>query len=290
MTGGPTGDAASVAPRVLAVTVTYNSADTIEPFLSSLATAGRIDEVVVADNASAEAAEVEAAVTAAGYRFVELPENEGYGGGVRGAVDAALVEPDYVLVANPDVIFSPGAVDALVAAGQQLPSAGSLGPKILDADGTVYPSARRLPSLRTGVAHALFGRLWPSNPWTVRYRAERETETRRDAGWLSGACLLIRGDAYRELGGFDPAYFMYFEDVDLGDRLGKAGWRNVYVPEAVVTHTGAHSTSRERKRMEKAHHDSAYRYLSRKYSPWYFAPLRLAVRLGLWGRLWWVSR
>ncbi|ANF32877.1 N-acetylglucosaminyl-diphospho-decaprenol L-rhamnosyltransferase [Leifsonia xyli] len=290
MTGGPTGDAASVAPRVLAVTVTYNSADTIEPFLSSLATAGRIDEVVVADNASAEAAEVEAAVTAAGYRFVELPENEGYGGGVRGAVDAALVEPDYVLVANPDVIFSPGAVDALVAAGQQLPSAGSLGPKILDADGTVYPSARRLPSLRTGVAHALFGRLWPSNPWTVRYRAERETETRRDAGWLSGACLLIRGDAYRELGGFDPAYFMYFEDVDLGDRLGKAGWRNVYVPEAVVTHTGAHSTSRERKRMEKAHHDSAYRYLSRKYSSWYFAPLRLAVRLGLWGRLWWVSR
>jgi N-acetylglucosaminyl-diphospho-decaprenol L-rhamnosyltransferase len=233
---------------------------------------------------------VGAAVEAAGYRFVRLDHNDGYGGGVRAAVDAAAGTPDYILIANPDVIFTPGAVDALVAAAEELPGAGSLGPKILDADGTVYPSARRLPSLRTGVAHALFGRIWPSNPWTVRYRAERETETRRDAGWLSGACLLIRGEAYRELGGFDPGYFMYFEDVDLGDRLGRAGWRNVYIPEAVVTHTGAHSTSRERKRMEKAHHDSAYRYLSRRYSAWYFAPLRLAVRLGLWGRLWWVSR
>lgn len=286
----PAGGAANAAPRVLVVSVTYNSADTIEPFLASLATAGRIDEVIVADNASAEAAQVGAAVRAAGYRFVELERNEGYGGGVRGAVDAASATPDYILVANPDVIFTPGAVDSLVAAGEQLPRAGSLGPKILDADGTVYPSARRLPSLRTGVAHALFGRIWPGNPWTVRYRAEGKTESRRDAGWLSGACVLVRGEAYRELDGFDPGYFMYFEDVDLGDRLGRAGWRNVYVPEAVVTHTGAHSTSRERKRMEKAHHDSAYRYLSRRYSAWYFAPLRLAVRLGLWGRLWWVSR
>jgi N-acetylglucosaminyl-diphospho-decaprenol L-rhamnosyltransferase len=285
-----TDPAAHAVPRVLAVTVTYNSSDTIQPFLASLADAGRIDEVVVADNASEEAAAVRAAVTAAGHRFVELEVNEGYGGGVRAAVDAATATPDYVLVANPDVVFTPGAVDALVAAGEQLPEAGSLGPKILDADGTVYPSARRLPSLRTGVAHALFGRMWPSNPWSVRYRAEKETESRRDAGWLSGACLLIRGDAYRQIDGFDPGYFMYFEDVDLGDRLGRAGWRNVYIPEAVVTHTGAHSTSRERKRMEKAHHDSAYRYLSHRYEAWYFAPVRLAVRLGLWGRLWWVSR
>ncbi len=277
-------------PSVLAVTVTYNSAATIGPFLESLAAAGHVDEVVVVDNASAEAIETGEVVRAAGHVFLALNVNHGYGGGVRAAVDAAKSAPDYILVANPDLVFFPGALDALVAAGEQIPRAGSLGPKILDADGSVYPSARRLPSLRTGVAHALFGRIWPSNPWTVRYRAERETTTRRDAGWLSGACLLLRAEAYREVNGFDPAYFMYFEDVDLGDRLGRAGWRNVYVPEAVVTHTGAHSTSRERKRMESAHHDSAYRYLSHRYAAWYFAPLRLAVRLGLWGRLWWVSR
>ncbi len=281
---------ASGRPSVLAVTVTYNSAATIGPFLESLAVAGHVDDVVVVDNASAEAAEAGTLVRAAGHRFLALDVNSGYGGGVRAAVEASESAPDYILVANPDVVFSPGALDALVAAAEQIPRAGSLGPKILDPDGTVYPSARRLPSFRTGIAHALFGRIWPSNPWTVRYRAEHETESRRDAGWLSGACILLRAEAYREIDGFDPMYFMYFEDVDLGDRLGKAGWRNVYVPEAVVTHTGAHSTSRDRKRMESAHHDSAYRYLSRRYAAWYFAPLRLAVRLGLWGRLWWVSR
>lgn len=279
-----------MSPSVLVVTVTYNSADTIRPFLDSLAEAGSADEVIAVDNASAEAAEVGELVRAAGHRFVELDSNAGYGGGVRAAVEAATITPDYILVANPDVVFAPGALDALVAAGEQEPGAGSLGPKILEADGRIYPSARRLPSLRTGVAHAVFGRIWPGNPWTVKYRAERETETRRDAGWLSGACLLLRASAYRDVDGFDTGYFMYFEDVDLGDRLGKAGWRNVYVPEAVVTHTGAHSTSRARRAMEKAHHDSAYRYLSRRYSAWYFAPLRLAIQLGLWGRLWWVSR
>lgn len=276
---------------VLVVTVTYNSTHAVRSFLASLPAAGTsVAEVVVADNASDEGAETGELVRAAGYRFLQLDRNEGYGGGVRAAVEAARSEFRYILVANPDVVFQPGSIDALVVAADELPSAGSLGPRILDADGTVYPSARRLPSLRTGVAHALFGRIWPGNPWTVRYRAERLTEARRDAGWLSGACVLVRAEAYREVGGFDPAYFMYFEDVDLGDRLGKAGWRNVYIPEAVVTHTGAHSTSRESHRMERAHHDSAYRYLARKYAGWYFAPVRLAVRLGLWGRLWWVSR
>ncbi|MGJ4846419.1 glycosyltransferase family 2 protein [Leifsonia sp. Le1] len=280
-----------MTPSVLVVTVTYNSTEAMRPFLSSLPSAGSsVVEVIVVDNASDGAAETGELVRAAGYTFVELPKNEGYGGGVRAAVDAATSNPDLILVANPDVIFQPGAIDVLASAAQELPGAGSLGPKILDADGTVYPSARRLPSLRTGVAHALFGRIWPTNPWTVRYRAERETESRRAAGWLSGACVLVRAEAYRELGGFDPGYFMYFEDVDLGARLGQAGWRNMYIPDAVVTHTGAHSTSRDAHTMEKAHHDSAYRYLSRKYAGWYFAPLRLAVRFGLWGRLWWVSR
>jgi N-acetylglucosaminyl-diphospho-decaprenol L-rhamnosyltransferase len=91
------------------------------------------------------------------------------------------------------------------------------------------------------------------------------------------------------VGGFDDRFFMYFEDVDLGYRLGKAGWKSVYLPSAIVTHTGAHSTSTESSRMIKAHHRSAYRYLSQKYSAWYFAPLRWALRLGLMLRAWWLT-
>jgi N-acetylglucosaminyl-diphospho-decaprenol L-rhamnosyltransferase len=103
----------------------------------------------------------------------------------------------------------------------------------------------------------------------------------RTVGWLSGSCLLLRRAAFDEVGGFDPAYFMYFEDTDLGDRFGRAGWKNVYMPEAVATHVGGHATRREPARMQAAHHDSALRYLSRRYAAWWWFPLRLALRGGL---------
>ncbi|WP_434316711.1 glycosyltransferase [Leifsonia sp. P73] len=280
-----------MSPRVLVVTVTYASSEVLPAFLASLSGAGAsIAETVVVENSSPDAAVTRELALAAGARFVDAGGNRGYGGGVAAALATIEDEYDYLLVVNPDVVFAEGAVDRLVRAAEEMPGGGSFGPRILTAEGDVYPSARRLPSLRTGIAHGLFGRVWPSNPWSVAYRAEGQTDRRRAAGWLSGACVLIRTTAWREVGGFDLGYFMYFEDVDLGDRLGRAGWRNIYVPDAVITHTGAHSASREVKRMERAHHDSAYRYLSRRYSAWYFAPLRLALRLGLWGRLWWISR
>ncbi len=282
-----------MSPRVLVVTVSYLSTETLPGFLDSLREAGdSVAAVVVSENASSEADATRTIAESFGARFVGNTENLGYGGGVAAAVEEiwATEEFDYLLIVNPDVSFAPGSIDRLVEAAERMPSGGAFGPKILTAEGNVYPSARRLPSLRTGVAHGLFGRIWPSNPWSVAYRAEGQSDRVRDAGWLSGACLLVRTSAWREVGGFDLSYFMYFEDVDLGYRLGKAGWRNVYVPEAVITHTGAHSASRNVKRMERAHHDSAYLYLSRRYSNWYFAPLRLALRLGLWGRLWWISR
>ena len=106
----------------------------------------------------------------------------------------------------------------------------------------------------------------------------------RIAGWLSGSCLLLRRKAFDDVDGFDPAYFMYFEDVDLGDRLAKAGWSSVYCPSAKAIHQGGHSTERAASAMAEAHHRSAYRYLSQRYSrPWQ-APLRVVLRAGLAGR------
>jgi N-acetylglucosaminyl-diphospho-decaprenol L-rhamnosyltransferase len=146
----------------------------------------------------------------------------------------------------------------------------------------VYPSARALPSLRTGIGHALFANIWLGNPWTRAYRRDSSSDpVRRDAGWLSGACVLVRKSAFDELGGFDDGYFMYFEDVDLGYRLGKAGYRNVYEPAAVVVHSGAHSTSDHSARMISVHHESARRFLTRKYSGWYLWPVRVALTVGL---------
>ncbi len=268
---------------VAVVTVSYNSGEALDSFLASVQQAGGDPAVIVADNASPEPGDLAAVTARYGAHLERMPRNLGYGGAVNAAVAGLDPAVQFVLVSNPDVVLHEGSLNLLVEAAERCPDAGTLGPRILDPGGATYPSARKLPSLRTGVGHALFGTVWPTNPWTRSYREDRN-EGERDAGWLSGACLLIRREAFDQIGGFDTGYFMYFEDVDLGARLSRAGWRNRYIPAAVVTHTGAHSTSRSRTEMDRVHHRSAYRYLSRKYSAWYLAPLRLALRLGIAAR------
>jgi N-acetylglucosaminyl-diphospho-decaprenol L-rhamnosyltransferase len=187
---------------------------------------------------------------------------------------------EWILISNPDVVLNPDAIDLLVAAGDEEPTIGSVGPAVLTNEGSVYPSARRVPSIRTGVGHALFYNFWPNNTWSRAYLSELDVQP-RDAGWLSGSCLLVRRETFELIHGFDDGYFMYFEDVDLGDRITKAGFRNVYRPNAMVTHSGAHSTGDSSERMLREHHRSASRFLSRKYSgPWLW-PVRVTLRVSL---------
>ena len=265
---------------VRVVCVTYRPGPELEEFVASLATASTGEvELVVVENGP-DATEAEAVVARHGGRVVVAGDNLGYGRAAN--LGAAGATQPWLVVVNPDVVWHPGALDALLSVGEALPRAGSLGPLILDPDGTVYPSARRLPSLTAGTGHALLGRVWPGNPWTRRYRSpEVPGSTPRPAGWLSGACLLLRREAFEAIGGFDPAYFMFFEDVDLGDRLGRAGWTNVYVPTARVTHVGGVSWRARPEPMIRAHHASAARYLTARYGRWYQAPVRWAVRAGL---------
>lgn len=267
---------------VAVVTVTYNSSDVLEGFLGSLRDAvGFAGEVLVVDNDSADADDTVRISERFGARVLRLPDNVGYGSAVNVGVTTLSPGTD-VLVANPDLSFEPGAIDALVATLAREPDAGAVGPRIINPDGTDYPSARNIPSIRTGAGHAVFATIWPRNPWTRAYRDERSApDMRRDVGWLSGACLLVRRAAFDAISGFDGGYFMYFEDVDLGWRLGRAGWRNVYEPAASVHHLGGHSTAGASRRMLTEHHRSASRFVDTKYAAPWFAPLRWTVRRGL---------
>ena len=96
--------------------------------------------------------------------------------------------------------------------------------------------------------------------------------------------MLLRREAFEAVGGFDPAYFMYFEDLDLCERIGRAGWQNVYVPTAVIVHEGAASTSSNPAAMADAHHASAWRYLSGRYTGLRYLPLRVTLKAGLAAR------
>ncbi|CAA9259491.1 MAG: N-acetylglucosaminyl-diphospho-decaprenol L-rhamnosyltransferase [uncultured Blastococcus sp.] len=262
------------------VAVTYSPGEALDGFLESLATATTCAvEVVLADNGSTDGVPEAAAQRFPHVTLLRTGGNIGYGAAANAGL--AGLATGYALVANPDVRFEPGSVDELLAVAERWPRAATIGPAIRTPEGELYPSARDLPQLTTGAGHALLGWVWPANPWTARYRREREAPRERTAGWLSGSCFLVDLEAFWSVGGFDPGYFMYFEDVDLADRLGRSGWLHVYAPSSVVVHEGGHATRREPHRMQRVHHTSALRYLARRYPGRRHAPLRVGLRGGL---------
>jgi N-acetylglucosaminyl-diphospho-decaprenol L-rhamnosyltransferase len=270
------------------VTVTYSPGRHLDRFLASLPLAtDRPVRVLLADNGSTDGAPQEAVQRYANVRLLATGANLGYGGAVnRAAAQLAgeEVTGEFLIVANPDVQWGPGSIDALLDAADRWPHAAALGPLIREPDGSVYPSARHLPSLIRGGMHAVVGPLWPANPWTAGYRQERLEPSERPVGWLSGSCLLVRRAAFDAVGGFDERYFMYMEDVDLGDRLGRAGWLNVYVPSAEVLHHKGHATGRDPARNLVAHHRSTYTYLADRNAGWRRALLRWTMRGALAAR------
>jgi N-acetylglucosaminyl-diphospho-decaprenol L-rhamnosyltransferase len=264
------------------VTVTYSPGSHLDRFLSSLTVAtDRPLQVVLADNGSTDGTPEEAVERYPGTRLLRTGGNLGYGSAVNRGVAIAPADDEFVIVANPDVVWGPNSIDELLEAAERWPRAGTLGPLIRDPDGAVYPSARHLPSLVRGGMHAVVGFVWKSNPWTRAYRQEYLEPSERPVGWLSGSCLLVRRAAFDQVGGFDERYFMYMEDVDLGDRLGEAGWLNVYVPSAEILHDKGHSTGRDPASNLRAHHESTYIYLSDRHFGWWRAPLRWTMKSAL---------
>ncbi|WP_162463646.1 MULTISPECIES: glycosyltransferase family 2 protein [unclassified Mycolicibacterium] len=276
----------AVRPLVV-VTVTYSPGPHLDRFLASLALAtDRPVKVIMADNGSTDGAPEQAEKRYPNAHLLRTGSNLGYGSAVnRGAAQISDGDcSEFFIVANPDVQWGPGSIDLLLDAAQRWPQAGAFGPLVRDPDGSVYPSARHQPSLVRGGMHAVVGPVWKSNPWTAAYRQDRQEPSEREVGWLSGSCLLMRRAAFDAVGGFDERYFMYMEDVDLGDRIARAGWQNVYVPSAEVLHHKGHSTGRDPARNLAAHHRSTYTFLADRYPAAWQAPLRWTIRGALAAR------
>ena len=145
---------------------------------------------------------------------------------------------DYVVIANPDAVPEPDAVAILHAFLQAHPRAGVAGPRMVYPDGSWQASRRSFPTIGPTIVRRTPLRLvFPPLQWQRKHYLldERPAEPVQTDTML-GAFLLLRRATLDELGGFDPGYRMYCEDIDLNYRASKAGWERWYVPEAIVHH------------------------------------------------------
>lgn len=151
---------------------------------------------------------------------------------------AARTAHELVLIANPDAVPEPNAVEILRAFMADHPRTGVVGPKMLYSDGTWQASRRSFPTVGATIVRRTPLRLvFPPLRWQRRhYLLDERPDEPAPADTMLGAFLLLRRTMLDEIGGWDPGYRMYCEDIDLNYRAARAGWERWYVPAAVVHH------------------------------------------------------
>jgi GT2 family glycosyltransferase len=213
-------------------------------------------EVLVLDNASRDGSAGAARNHPATSELVALDRRRG-----KGENDSELLQRArgrYCLLLNEDSELEPGATAALHAALEARPDAAAAGARLLRPDGKRQASAWRFPTPLT----ALVGALFLHRRYTVQSRGDEI----RAVDWAQSAALLVRREAAEQIGWFDPAFFVYSDEVDFCKRLREAGWRTLYVPDAVAVHHEQLSTGPvpERRIVELSRNRDVY---MRKHHP-----------------------
>jgi N-acetylglucosaminyl-diphospho-decaprenol L-rhamnosyltransferase len=274
-----------VSGQIAAIVVDHDAGPLLEGCVRSLHQDGANPVVVVENGAAGSAAAALEGFSDerldVSVSIVRPGHNVGFGAGVNRGLAALSGEsppPEWILVCNPDVVVHPGALAALRKVLESEHAWALAGPRIFTENGEVYPSVRNFPSFTDAAGHALLALFNPGNPFTLRYNpGTPKGDVVTAAGWVSGSCFLARRGALEELGGFDEAYFMYAEDMDLCWRAHDAGWGVGFAGTAEVTHVQGVSTARHPYRMMAAHHRSALRFTNRTTKGWRRAVLPLAA-------------
>ncbi|WP_051973025.1 glycosyltransferase family 2 protein [Cryobacterium sp. MLB-32] len=211
----------TLAPDIALVVVNYGSHELLEKNLGGLA--GCIDptQIVVVDNfrQTEDSRRMTALATRHGWSLVALPTNQGFGSGTNAGVAFArnLGFRRFLLI-NPDARIDEAGIEALARECAARPD-GIVGARILRTDGSVW--------FHGGTILRKRGRT-SMGPSAVSSAA---------GGWITGACMMIHADLWDRLGGFDDAYFLYWEDVDLSWRCTEAGGHLTVLDDVTVEHS-----------------------------------------------------
>ena len=233
----------AVTARVSAAVVSLNTRELTLRCLAATERAARgLDAVLtLVDNGSSDGT-VEAALRAhPGWRVLVLADNPGYGAALNRAFAASPAA--FYLALNADVVLETDALARLVALLEAEPRGGLAGPTLAYPDGAPQPSAKRFPDLRFALGEALwFYRVFPSSARARRFYYADSPEIPDTVDTVSGAAMLIRGETFTRLGGFDEEFHMYFEETDLCRRLAAAGFTVRLDRHARAVHWHAAST------------------------------------------------
>lgn len=172
-----------------------------------------------------------------------LPINGGFGWANNQAIQHLLQgphPPDYIHLLNPDTQGMPGAVSRLADALDAHPRCAAAGGLLLEPDGSASGSAFAFPSVGREVVRG--GRMAILERLFARGKLVSFGETAEEVEWATGASVMIRAEALREVGLFDTGFFLYFEEVELMWRMRAAGWSIRHEPASRVMHVGGAST------------------------------------------------
>jgi N-acetylglucosaminyl-diphospho-decaprenol L-rhamnosyltransferase len=267
---------------VTAVVVTYQSAGTIGAALEAMRRChdAGIADCVVVDNGSSDATAELLERERAWATVILTGRNNGFGRGCN--IGFEHVESPYTLLLNPDAVIEPEAVRTMVAFLDEHPRVGIVGPAIVEGSGAepgelqrtgarldpVAQVLRAIPLLRAGT----FSR--PIQPGSEPFRT----------GWVCGAMLMIRTSLMRRLGGFDPRFFLYWEEIDLCKRAEDAGAETWVVATALGRHVGGASSAPDDTRFEGCvarHYFQSRYYYMRKHHGWVAATAAELVEFGM---------
>jgi GT2 family glycosyltransferase len=232
--------ASEAAPDVSIVVVNYNTGYLLDRMFAALdaAKASVNIEVVVVDNASTDDS---LEILRNRYPFVELIENAtnvGFGRANNQAM--SKVRGRYMLLLNTDAFVASDTLEKTVAFMNNNASCGVLGVKLIGGDGTLQPSCRYFPTpWNVFLQRSGFSRFFPNHRLIDDMKWDHASI--RPCDWVPGCYYLARSEVIRQVGLFDPRFFLYYEEVDHCRAVRAAGWQVIYYPFTEVVHIGGES-------------------------------------------------
>jgi GT2 family glycosyltransferase len=248
--------------RAAVLIVNYRTYDALDRALASLMPhLGDDDEAVVIDWESDQSHVARLSAMYARVRIVSRDPNRGFAAGVNAA--AALTSAPVLILLNPDTEVEGPLVRTLADWCAAHPDCAVVGPRVLNRDGTIQPSARRFPGWSTvlGGRSTWLTRRFPNN-WFSRHNLLSRSAGSGDAtmvDWVAGSCFATPRRVFEQLGGLDEGFFMYWEDADYCRRATAAGGECHYLPMVSVRHVGGASSAHNVVPSIRAFHRSAFR-------------------------------